>query len=521
MSVRLGRSVLIGGVAAGAVLALDIRGSFGADLDNFFPPNVVGAQSRLNSPNTAQPFLALFQQDHTSVSQTSSSSFSSGIFGFKTDTDFRDTARTDGTSYMGSFIGNSAKWQQNQVGYTNSQMDLGETIRVKTRFGASTYDASAEFFNSLGQKKAPEDQRALRFASQPGPASGAAALTRVEADILKLGNVNVTLFQEFAQVNSLFEDIKFSDKALRKQTKEDVFSTPDRQTEKYGVALAQGSSGIMFSQSSISDLSGTASSFYREQRFNSKVWLGLRDITQGFSKSPNSALENLVPSNVYVGYSEGAVRQIAGATTLTGGATSVAPIPLGTTAAAITNGGITTDATIRNLDAGLSWQWGGSYATAGVWRSQQVSNLSTLPTPYFSDGADINLGVQEKKWSASAYTSLSRSSNQDGANYSGNYSLSGGASFSVLLEHWPTVTLSFDVSNYDGIYTAWDGKESGRTKSAGIAFDFSKYLVESRGQKLKFFYYVRNEGYDSQWGVANSHGLTVNHIFGTAFRTSL
>ena len=126
MSVRLGRSVLIGGVAVGAVLASDIRGSYAADLDTFFPPNFGGARSRLNSPNTAQPFLALFQQDHTSVSQSSSSSFSSGIFGFKTDTDFRDTARTDGTSYMGSFIGNSSKWQQNQVGYTNSQVNWGK-----------------------------------------------------------------------------------------------------------------------------------------------------------------------------------------------------------------------------------------------------------------------------------------------------------------------------------------------------------------------------------------------------------
>ena len=320
MLVRIGRSVLIGSLAAGAVLASDIHGSYAADLDTFLPPKFGGADPRLNSPNTAQPFLALFQQDHTSVSQSSSNSFNSGILGFKTDTDFRDTARTDGTAFMGSFVGNSSKWQQSQVGYTNSQMNLGDTIRVKTRFGASTYDASAEFFNSLGQKKAPEDQRALRFASHAGPASGAAALSRVEADVLKLGDVNVTLFQEFAQVNSLFEDIKFSDKALRKQTKEDVFSTPDRQTEKYGVALAQGSSGIMFSQSSISDLSGTASSFYREQRFNSRAWLGLRDITQGFSTAPDSVLGNLVPSSVWVGYSEGAVRQNAGATTLTGGA---------------------------------------------------------------------------------------------------------------------------------------------------------------------------------------------------------
>ena len=219
---RVGRSILIGGVAAGAVLASDARGALAADLDPFMLPKFGGADVRLNPPNSGQLFpAALFQQEQTSLSQSSSSSFSSGIFGFKTGTDFRDAARTDGQSYMGSFIGNTAKWQQNQVGYTSSEMTLGETIRVKTRFGASTYDASADFFNSLGQKKTPEDQRALRFASHAGPASGTAALTRVEADVLKLGDINATLFQEFAQVNSLFEDIRFSDKALRKQTKED------------------------------------------------------------------------------------------------------------------------------------------------------------------------------------------------------------------------------------------------------------------------------------------------------------
>src|SRR5262249_46787948 len=148
-----------------------------------------------------------FQQDHTSVSQSSSSSFSSGMFSVKTDTDFRDSAKTDGKSFGDSFMGNGAKWQENQVGYANSEMSLGETIRLKTRFGASTYDASQDFFNSLGQKKTPENQRALRFASFGEPASGAAALTHLEADILKFGAVKVTLFQEFARVNSSFEDL--------------------------------------------------------------------------------------------------------------------------------------------------------------------------------------------------------------------------------------------------------------------------------------------------------------------------
>src|SRR5262249_6846199 len=313
MSKRLSRSVLVGVITAGAALASEVRGSFGADFNAFLSPQMDSTGGPIN---TAQPFLSLFEQSHTSMSQSSSSSFSSGMFSVKTDTDFRDTTKTDGKSYVDSFIGNNSKWQQNQVGYANSEMNLGETIRLKTRFGASTYEASQDFFNSLGQGKIPDDKRAFRFASHAEPASGAAALSHLEADILKLGDVKVTLFQEFARVNSFFEDLKFSNKAFRKETREDVFSTPDRQTEKYGVSIAQGSSGVMFSQNSISDLSGTTSSFYREQRFDSKAWLGLRDITKGFSNSPDSVWGSLVPSSVWVGYSEGAVKQSVGALTV-------------------------------------------------------------------------------------------------------------------------------------------------------------------------------------------------------------
>src|SRR5262249_54676444 len=480
MSKRLRRSVLIGAITAGAVLASEVRGSFGADFNAFLAPQMGSTDAPVGGPiNSARPFLSLSEQEHPSVSQSSSSSFSSEIFSVKTDTDFRDTAKTDGKLFASSFMGNSARWQENQVGYANSEMNLGETIRLKTRFGASTYDASQGFFSSLGQGKMPDDQRALRFASHIGPASGAAALSHLEADILKLGNVKVTLFQEFARVNSSFEDIKFSNKAFRNQTKEDLFSTPDRQTEKYGVSLAQGSSGVMFSQNSISDLSGTASSFYRQQRFDSKAWLGLRDITQGFSNSTDSVLGNLVPNSVWATYSEGAVKQNVGALTV-GPDTVVAP------ASSTTGPGTLIGATFTKLGAGLNWQWGSAYASVSAWRSQQVGNQSV---PSVADGGDASLGVREKNWSANVYMSLSRWNSQDAVNYSGNNNLYGGASFSVLLENYPNVTLSFDVSNYGDVYTAWDQRESSRTTSAGIAFDFSKYLIESRGQKLKFFYF--------------------------------
>src|SRR5262249_6725431 len=189
------------------------------------------------------------------------------------------------------------------------------------------------------------------------------------------------------------------------------------------------------------------------------------------------------PSNAWIGYSEGDVRQNIGATTTTGGLTTVAALPA-------INGGTITDATIRNVDAGLSWQWGRTYANLSAWRSQQISAWSA---PSFSDGADVSVGVGEKNWSANAFASLSRSSSQDGANYSSNYSLDAGVSFTFLSQNWPNVTLSFDVSNYNDVYTALDGKDSGRTTSAGIAFDFSKYFTER--QKLKFFYFARNQKY--------------------------
>src|SRR5262245_2321829 len=359
---RLTRSVLIGGLAAGTIQVLDVRATFGADLNDFFSiyapfsGQLVGADGRLISSAT-RPSLGFFQQYNTSVSHSSNSSFDSGIFNVKTESSFQDTAKTDGNLYGSSFVGSGLEWQKNQVGYSNSQMNIGDTIRVKTPFGASTYDASEEFFNSLSKKKTPEEQRALRFSSLAGPASGAAALTRTEADVLKFGDTSVTLFQQFSQVSSLFEDVRFSDKALRKQTREDVFSTPDRQTNTYGVSLAQGSSGVMFSQSSLSDLSGTASSFYREQRFNSKAWLGLRDLANSFSNVPVS---NFVPNSLWVGYSEGAAKYNVGGANITGGVPPMLAPAFPGPLSGLVGDGTTADATIRNLDAGLSWQFGGA-----------------------------------------------------------------------------------------------------------------------------------------------------------------
>jgi hypothetical protein len=425
------------------------------------------------------------------------------------DSDFRQATRTDGKSFLGFFVGDNSRWQQNQVGYSNLKMDFGETIRVKTRVGGSTYEASDAFFNSLGDNKNSAEQRAARFANL-GSVSGTAALTRVEEDVLRFGSSKVTLFQEFARVDPFFEDIKFSDKALSKQTKEDVFSKPDRETGRYGVSFLQGSSGVTFSQSMISNITDSPTSFYKEQRFDSKAWLGLRDL----SNSADSFVGNLVPSSVWVGYGEGDVRR-------NGASMSAATINgLSMPAATINGSSMPAATSIIDMNAGAAWKWADIDTTLGVWRSlesgpQQMSNLSTRS---FSEGADVSVGIQKKKWNINGYVSFTRSSYEDGWNNYSNYNVNGGVSFTLLFEKWPNVTLALDVSTYGDAYVASDGTDAGRLRTAGIAFDFSKYVVERSVQKLQLFYYVRDEGFDSRWGTIQTQNLTLAHVFGGVMR---
>src|SRR5438270_14031897 len=133
-------------------------------------------------------------------------------------------------------------------------------------------------------------------------------MTRVEEDLLRFGDAKVMFFQQLARVNRLFGDLKFADKPQRQQTKDDVFSKPDRETSKYGFSFLRESSGIMFSQSSISNIIDDPASFYREQRFDSKAWLGVRDLCKGFGNSQDSLRGNFLPSNVWGSYCECNVR---------------------------------------------------------------------------------------------------------------------------------------------------------------------------------------------------------------------
>ena len=486
----LSKLAYIGCVAAGAVIALSARKSFAeSPIDSFFAGQPDRPQI-LENTNTSHPLLSLVEQDRLSSSKFSSS-WSFGALNFGVSSDFRESTKIDGTPFLGFVVGNDSKRQENQVAYTNVNMDLGETVRVKTRLGSSTYEAPQQFFNTLS--KAPEDQRELRFANV-GIASGSASLTRVEEDLLRFGDAKVMFFQELARVNRFFEDLKFADKAQRQQTKDDVFSKPDRETSKYGVSFLRESSGIMFSQSSISNIIDDPASFYREQRFDSKAWLGIRDLFKGFGNAQDSVLGNFLPSNVWVSYGESNVRRTA-----------------------VPTAGIT------EMSAGAGWSWGSLYTNFGVWRyvesdPQLAGNLSART---FSEGADLSIGINRNKWNVSGWVSVSRS-NYDQAPYtlsnSSNYYASGGASLTFKMERWPNLTLAFDVNKYGDAYLA-SGADTGRISTAGIALDFSKYLVERGGQKLQLFYYARDQGYDGTWGGVQSHSLTLAHVFGGVVRS--
>jgi hypothetical protein len=423
---------------------------------------------------------------------------------FGVDSNFRDATAITGNSFLGFIVGNNARWQENQVGYTNMNADLGESFRVKTRFGASTYGASDQFFASLG--KAPEEQRDLRFANV-GFASGSAALTRVEEDVFRFGEAKVTLFQQYSRVDPFFEDIKFSDKSLKKETKDDVFSNPNRETGAYGISLVQGSSGLLLSQSLISNISNSTTDFYREQRLESKAWFGLRDLSKDFLSS--AALSAFVPTSVWIGYRQGAVSENSPGTPSAG--------------------------TLTDTYAGASWQWGDIYTSLGAYRSSQwgLQPVVNLPNGWSVTGVNASVSLKKKNWEISGYVSLLRSSFQDGlTNFSSsNNSVNGGVSLSIPLEKWPDLKLAFDVStygdmsNYGGTssnsftYYPSYGIDAGRVTTAGIAFDFAKYLANPSTQKLQLFYYARQQKYDGLWALVPSQTSELDHVFGGSIRT--
>jgi hypothetical protein len=484
-------------LAAAAGLALASHDGFADDITllSALLPDITTDPLYKVSPELAKShyrFLNLSQPNNASTAKLGDS-LPSEFLNLRWDSEIRETTRIDGLSFLGFFFGNNSRCQENSVGYMNFKASVGDSVRMITRMGASNYDASEDLFVALTEKKAEEQKRLERFA-HVGSAAGTAMLTRLEEDVFASDATKVTLFQEFARVDPFFEDIKFSDKAFRRQTKDDVFSKPDRETNRYGLSLVQGSAGVTFSQSFISNLSEGAGAFYRENRLDSKAWLGLRDATEEFW-GPAPWLGSIVPTNIWVSYSDGAVTR------------NGPEMPVGTS---------------TGWSAGASWKWGEVYADLSGWRSfestpQQVRNPSFHSV---SDGADFSIGVFNKYWKLSAYASLTRTSYEDVWTSYTELSVDGGVSVSFMPEHWPGVTLALDASRYSMDHVGKDGVEISQTLRAGFALDFSNYLFDRPQQKLQLVYYAKNEASASQWGVPENYNQRLDHLFGAVLRGS-
>src|SRR5262245_59135247 len=81
-------------------------------------PNDPRYKTSLSPIAGEQPFLSPFEQDRLFAFKSSGSS-NSGALNFAVDSDFRDSTKTEGKSFLGFFVGSTSKWQENQVGYTN------------------------------------------------------------------------------------------------------------------------------------------------------------------------------------------------------------------------------------------------------------------------------------------------------------------------------------------------------------------------------------------------------------------
>jgi hypothetical protein len=406
-------------------------------------------------------------------------------------TEVRDTVRLAGQEYLGFFVGAASKRQENVVAYSNSSFGVGDFTRVKTRFGLSSYESSDEFRKSIARAKTPEEQRLARFANV-GLASGAAVSTRVEQDVIRSGASKVTLFQEFSYVDKWFEDLRFSDKTLRKKTSEDVFSKSDRQTTSYGASIVDGSSGVMLSHHSISNISPKPEDYYREQRFDVAAWLGPSDLMNRIWGNKESGFTALVPIKAWVGYKGGTTEKY----------------------------GDTSPGSLQTADAGLFWQFGNAYSSISVWRSSHTQyGAAGLPAIWTGYGADLSVGIKAAAWQVNGYASINYSKFNQGSTLANDAGFNFGASSTLVLDGAPDITVAVDVADYGGTDPFLQSAQSGRLMSFGVAGDFAKY-AKPYFQKLGFYYYVRKEGFDGRWGTFVQQSSSLNHVIGALVRAS-
>jgi len=365
---------------------------------------------------TFRPLMRFLQQDSLFQAQLADGRGSPTSPNLGIEPRFRHVRRTDGTSIGGLFFGDSSRVQENQVGYVNFQTPGEEPIRLKTRFGGSTYEASDPFFNSLRSKTTAEERRAARFA-QTGYGSGGAALARLEADVISLGNFKTMLFAEGAYVSRFFEDVQFSEKSRRKETREDVFSSPNRQSHKYGLGFRNGDFGLLVAHNSVSNLSNRAGDFYRAQSFETKASLAMRDLLGDYM-----SIATLVPSSVFVGYNQSHTREDLTVSRLSPAMT---------------------------IDGGLYWNWGNMHAGLSGWQSirsdqPHSANRNAL---FRGKGADFILGLSDGNWSLNTYVSVSRSEQHSSWNSSEDYNLDGGISLSRSSERLPRVIIALSATS--------------------------------------------------------------------------
>jgi hypothetical protein len=415
-----------------------------------------------------QPLMSASEKE--SKVEVRSGPVKSGDIPVTASAEFRNTRRIDGTDFAGFFRGDPHKSQDNQVGYLNLQIG-DDAVRLKTRLAVSSYGASYSFFDTLAAKNGPEERRVARFAGI-GFGSGSAVHTRLEADVFRTNKLKITTFVEYALVNQWFEDLRFSDKLRSKETREDILSTPGRQTERAGVILNYGPLNLSFAGSQIqgdstdwsisfagSQFQGDSTDRYRERRLESKASINVRDLFDTSSAA--------LPTSVWIGYDVGGVRR--------SGASSTAP------------------ARTSKVDAGLYWNWGNSNATVSVWRSLLQQDSVVTSGFWRGQGADIDVSFGSETWTLGGRLSVSQSLSEDPWSRPSDRYLDGGAYLTLHPKDWPRLTFDLDVSRYAsndlGI------SYSGRSVTAGAALDFAKYvnwpereLGGAKLQKLGLFY---------------------------------
>jgi hypothetical protein len=369
--------------------------------------------------------------------------------------------------------GASRDWEANRVNDVQLKAALlDDRLRITSRRASSSYGPLAlSSRRSMADLEPDRDVFAIHRTAE-----GEAFLHRLDADIRRSEDLNISVFGLYSKIDADYEYIDASSG--------DPFGKSDRESRKFGTTVRWNPIEVTLAREHARKLNGPEEALYE-----ATISVDLDTLWSRFGSGDGEGLWALAPSSTWANVAQGEV------------------------------GSGTGDRT-SNVSLGLSWDRPDFYASVDVWDYRYDSGAGTYD--WAGSGGYAGFGANGERWSVDAGIGMYRAENKETISRSSDFGFDKNFSFSHRAENLPDLSVGFFSGHYRTDYLAYGGGGNTALSHFNLTLDFTKYLpapaVEADGQRLKFMY--RYEGLavdDSFAGKAGEGGHSVGFFYRMRF----